>query len=499
MINPILLVAAREFRQIAATRSFWITLLIIPFALAIGPIASHFMRQSQTETVMIIDPSGRAAPAIAKRIDLDEQRRVLIELSRYSYSHDLDKADPGALWARHDRYYTDAEVETFVRAGGVERAKHLMQRVAAPDTPPFEEPDPAYRIVPTPPPIARANPADLARILPALINPPKSQRDTEPLDYAIYVPADFAGGHAAVQIWSDGAPPGALMGALQDTLTSVMRARFLEAHGLAPAAAETASRLAPFIAVNRPPPGKGQEQVAVRSILPLLVSYLLLMSLMLSGSWMLQGTVEERSNKLIETVLACVSPDQLMFGKLVGTVAVGLTMIAFWVACAIGAAFASQGAIADILRPALAPLSQPSVALAMIYYFLAGYLMISMIFLTIGAMSDSFRDAQSYLSPVMLVVAMPFAIIAQAVLRDPSSLAVRIMSWIPIYTPFTMLARLGAGVPLWEVIGCGVTLAAFIAIEVVLLARVFRATLLSAGSKPNLARIARLMRGRETE
>jgi len=62
-----------------------------------------------------------------------------------------------------------------------------------------------------------------------------------------------------------------------------------------------------------------------------------------------------------------------------------------------------------------------------------------------------------------------------------------------------MLARLGAGVPLWEVIGCGVTLAAFIAIEVVLLARVFRATLLSAGSKPNLARIARLMRGRETE
>jgi len=125
--------------------------------------------------------------------------------------------------------------------------------------------------------------------------------------------------------------------------------------------------------------------------------------------------------------------------------------------------------------------------------------MISMIFLTIGAMSDSFRDAQSYLSPVMLVIAMPFAIIAQAVLRDPSSLGVRIMSWIPIYTPFTMLARLGAGVPLWEVVGCGLTLAAFIAIEVVLLGRVFRASLLGAGSKPNLARIGRLMRGRDSE
>jgi len=95
--------------------------------------------------------------------------------------------------------------------------------------------------------------------------------------------------------------------------------------------------------------------------------------------------------------------------------------------------------------------------------------------------------------------AMPFAIIAQAVLRDPSSIGVRIMSWIPIYTPFTMLARMGAGVPLWEVVGCGVTLAAFIAIEVVLLGRVFRASLLSAGSKPNLVRLARLMAGWDAE
>jgi ABC-type Na+ efflux pump permease subunit len=94
----------------------------------------------------------------------------------------------------------------------------------------------------------------------------------------------------------------------------------------------------------------------------------------------------------------------------------------------------------------------------------------------------------------MLLIAMPFAIIAQAVIRDPMSLGVRIMSWIPIYTPFTMLSRMGAGVPLWEVIGCGVTLAAFIALEVIFLGRVFRASLLGGGSRPTLAQIGRLMR-----
>ena len=499
MNNPILLVAAREFRQIAATRGFWVTLLIIPIALAVAPISAHFMQKDHTENVMLIDPSGQAAPAIAARIELDHQRQVLQSLSRYSESHDLDRADPRAVWAHHEHYYSDAEVQAFVAGGGVKQADAAMQRVAAPDTKPFEAPESDYKIVPTPARLATSDPAALGRVLPAMVSPATKDPTAQPIDYAIYIPADFVSGRAPVQIWSDGPVPGDLMGMLQETLTRAMRLHFLEDKGVRPEVAAAVQRIAPIIAVNRPSPGKGHEQVMIRSILPLLVSYLLFMSLMLSGSWMLQGTVEERSNKLIEAVLACVSPAQFMYGKLIGTIAVGLTMVAVWVTAAIVAAFATQGMIADFLRPALEPLSHPSVALAMIYYFLAGYLMISMIFLTIGAMSDSFRDAQSYLSPVMLVIVMPYAIVAQAVLRDPNSLGVRIMSWIPIYTPFTMLARLGAGVPMWEVVGCGAALAAFVAVEVVLLGRVFRASLLGADSKPSLARIGQLMRGRGAE
>src|SRR4051812_27566833 len=137
MSNRILIVAAREFRQIAAARSFWITLLIIPFALAIGPIASHFMEKSQTETVMLIDPAGKAAPAVRQRIELDEQRRVLDALSRYAAHNDLGRAAPGAIWAQHDRYFTDGEVLAFIHAGGAAPAETLMRRAAKPDTPAF--------------------------------------------------------------------------------------------------------------------------------------------------------------------------------------------------------------------------------------------------------------------------------------------------------------------------------------------------------------------------
>ncbi len=119
----------------------------------------------------------------------------------------------------------------------------------------------------------------------------------------------------------------------------------------------------------------GRERVLVRSVLPLAMTYILLMSLIMSGQWMLQSTIEERSSKLIEAVLACVSPHDFMHGKLIGTIAVGLVMVATWVACGLFEAFATQGAIADFIRPALEPLSSPAPSPRSSISSLAGYVM----------------------------------------------------------------------------------------------------------------------------
>jgi ABC-type Na+ efflux pump permease subunit len=233
----------------------------------------------------------------------------------------------------------------------------------------------------------------------------------------------------------------------------------------------------------------------VRSILPLAASYLLMISLMLSGSWMLQGTVEERSNKLLETVLACVSPQELMYGKLLGTAGVGLFMIAVWIGCGVFAAYATQGAISDMIRPALDPLTSPGTILALIYFFVVGYVAIAVLFLAIGAMSDSMRDAQGYLMPVLLVILLPITILMQAVVAgNNGGLLLEVLTWVPIWTPFAVLARLGLGIPAWEVIGTAVTLGIFTAAEMVLLGRLFRASLLAQGQRPNLKEVISRMR-----
>ena len=493
-MKNILLIAAREFRQIAGMRSFWLTLVILPLSIVISGFAPTLFHKDDARRVMVIDRTGGAeAAAIGQRLKLDQDREALTELSRYVQRHHLEKADPSALWSQHDRWYSDADVATFNAAGGVDAANARIAKVQPKNASPFEAPKPDYEMVPVPASLANVPDSGLDEALKPLLKP--DDKAQKAVDYVILVPESF-GQSPLVRLWTNRQPGQQFVAAVQDVLTRDLRTRYLAAQGVTPAAAANASTIAPALAISSPPPGgDAREAMLVRSILPLIAAYLLMISLMLSGSWMLQGTVEERSNKLLETVLACVGPEELMYGKLLGTAGVGLFMIAVWIGCGVFAAYATQGVIADFIRPALDPLTSPGTIAALIYFFVVGYITIAILFLAIGAMSDSMRDAQGYLGPVLLLILLPISILMQAVVGGHGSgVLVEVLTWIPIWTPFAVLARLGIGIPTWEVIGAGALLLVFACAEIVLLGRLFRASLLAQGQRPNLREVVSRMR-----
>jgi len=493
-MKNILLIAAREFRQIAGMRSFWLTLVILPLSIVISGFAPTLFHKDDARRVMVIDRTGGAeAAAIGQRLKLDQDREALTELSRYVQRHHLEKADPSALWSQHDRWYSDADVATFNAAGGVDAANARIAKVQPKNASPFEAPKPDYEMVPVPASLANVPDSGLDEALKPLLKP--DDKAQKAVDYVILVPESF-GQSPLVRLWTNRQPGQQFVAAVQDVLTRDLRTRYLAAQGVTPAAAANASTIAPALAISSPPPGgDAREAMLVRSILPLIAAYLLMISLMLSGSWMLQGTVEERSNKLLETVLACVGPEELMYGKLLGTAGVGLFMIAVWIGCGVFAAYATQGVIADFIRPALDPLTSPGTIAALIYFFVVGYITIAILFLAIGAMSDSMRDAQGYLGPVLLLILLPISILMQAVVGGHGSgVLVEVLTWIPIWTPFAVLARLGIGIPTWEVIGAGALLLVFTGAEIVLLGRLFRASLLAQGQRPNLREVVSRMR-----
>jgi polyvinyl alcohol dehydrogenase (cytochrome) len=482
-VRRILLVTAREYRRITRLPAFWVVSLLIPAIVAALPRVQNLFGKSQTVGYVLVDKSGRFAAQINRRVELDYQQQVLISLSAYAREwHRGKAASPRERDVQTAAPLSDTAVENFVAAGGAPAVLRALQPTLLPSAPPFRAPPRAFVELPLPDGVATDNADLFAASLGAHFQKGSQTRSGQaPLGVAIYLPENVQSGGQA-RVWMSSQAGSALVQGLKLELTRALADRALARTGIDPlAAAQIETISAPLSIALLQEPGAGHE-AAVHSALPLVLADMLLVSMVITGSMMLQGLVEERANKLLEAVLACVSARELLLGKLLGISAIGLSILGIWAGATLGIVHAEPTSPLRFLIPALASLAQtPWIAAAMIFYFLAGYLTIGMIFLAVGAVSDSMQEAQSYLVPLGLLIAAPSIGTANLIYHDPNGLVPQVFSWIPIYTPTTMLARLQGGVSTFDVLATVVELVAFGALELWLLGRLFQNRLIQTG------------------
>jgi polyvinyl alcohol dehydrogenase (cytochrome) len=481
-MRRVLLVTAREYRRMIALPAFWVISLLIPLIVAVAPLAQSLFSRSQTVGYVLVDRSGRYTAQINQRVDLDYQRLVLIDLLGYAQQWRASTAPAGEGAVPAESLLSDAAVRNFVAAGGAPTVLRLFRPALLPTAPVFRPPPRTFLELPLPDSVATDS-ADrfAASIGPHFQESSRTAAGEAVLQVAIYIPEDVdSGGRAPV--WTNGQAGAPLIQDLRLELTQGLRRERLRAVGIDQLSAAQIESLSAPVSIAPPQTPAGGSHAVVHSALPLVLAELLLVSMVITGSMMLQGLVEERSNKLLEAVLACVSSGELLLGKLLGISATGLSILGIWIGAAIGILYAEPSSPLGFLVPAFASISQtPGIAAAMIFYFLAGYLTVGMIFLAVGAVSDSMPDAQGYLMPLVLLIAAPAAGLASLINRDPNGLVPQIFSWIPLYTPVTMLARLQNGVSLFEIFGTAIVLLAFGAVELFLLGHLFKNKLLQTG------------------
>ena len=118
----------------------------------------------------------------------------------------------------------------------------------------------------------------------------------------------------------------------------------------------------------------------------------------------------------------------------------------------------------------------------LIFYFVAymvgGYLMYAVLFAAIGAFCETPRDAQTLMGPIMMILVVPI-LVMQMALRTPDATVVKVLSWIPFFTPFLMSARAPSDPPLIEVVLTLIGMFATAAFMVWIAGRAFRAGALS--------------------
>ena len=226
-------------------------------------------------------------------------------------------------------------------------------------------------------------------------------------------------------------------------------------------------------------------------LLPFALGFLLAMSIVIGGQYLLQGVSEEKESRILESLLCSVSPDELLAGKLLGLGSAGLTLVAAWLA---GGAFSSAGALA------LANVTIPTGLLVIgLLYFVFGYLFYGAIMLSIGSMTSNLREATQISGYLTLLNVCPFWVMV-SFLNSPNSPLATSMSMFPPTAATSMMLRMsvgavsGAVIPPWQ-IAASLGLLGLSAITMLLIgSRLFRLGMLLYGKTPNLPEILRIIR-----
>ncbi len=267
---------------------------------------------------------------------------------------------------------------------------------------------------------------------------------------------------------------------LRRTVSAAVQERRCRQRGLSAGEVRELMRPVPVLAkelsVCDPRTGAIRDGAAANRVVSILAPAGLVMLMFLlifvGATPLMQGVVEEKSQRIAEVLLGSVRPFPLMLGKLLGTVGVATTLALVYLTGAYAAA--RHYGLMEHLPPAL-------IAWFLVYQTL-GVLMYGSLFIAVGSACTSAQETQTLLLPVMLVAMIPLFVMTNVITEPDSPLAVG-ASLFPTATPMLMVARLSVspGLPLWQpLLGVALVLLAT-ALCVWAAGRIFRVGLLTQG------------------
>lgn len=230
---------------------------------------------------------------------------------------------------------------------------------------------------------------------------------------------------------------------------------------------------------------RGQDDEVARVITPFAFMFLLYMGTFGISMGLLTSVIEEKSSRVVEVLLAAISPMQLMAGKILGMAAVGVVVLGIWVAVGY------SGARAQHMEHMVSGLRLTYVGL----YFVPAFLLMSALLAGIGAACNTLKEAQSMISPLSILNILPMVLWFQ-LSQFPNSALSLVLSFIPPITPFVMILRICADpdIPIWQIVVTLVLMWAAVFIAIWAAAKVFRIGVLMYGKPPSIRELIHWVR-----
>jgi len=450
-MKKIPLVAQREFLATVSTKGFIVGLLIVPaiigIAALVGPRIINAQSPQVRGDVAVIDGTGLVAPELRQTLAYEEIVARRTETTRRA----IGQAAPGLSGTASD-----------------EAVRQIANRV------------PRLSLV------ERAGDADVQREKNWLLQGTPDERHLALIVvHPNAVARDAQGSFGSYDLYVSRGMDDATESTVYEGLRQALVGARLKAGNLDQQLVEQTMQVARPSSVIVSPDGEQTAQRGFTRSLPLILGVLMFISVMIGGQALMTSTIEEKSSRVVEVLLAAVSPFELMAGKLLGQLAVGLLSLAVYLALGMLAlwSFAMLGLI-DLM-----------LVVYLLVFFLITYLIFGALMMAIGAAVNQMAEAQSLMGPVMMLLLLPY-MLSPMIGRAPNSTFSIAVSFIPPLNTFAMMSRLASDAPppAWQVwltvlVGIGGAAAA-----VWFAAKIFRIGLLMHGKPPNFATLIKWAR-----
>lgn len=239
---------------------------------------------------------------------------------------------------------------------------------------------------------------------------------------------------------------------------------------------------------------------ASRRIVGIVFVVLSFLTLVFYGLWVASGVVAEKSSRVMELLISAATAQQLVVGKILGIGLAGLTQISLVLLPAVVALFASGGIGDALLGPdsgtgaSLSSLS-PGLLAGFLVYFVLGFGLYAALYAGAGSLLSREEDLQTVALPLSIPAVAGYfpAVLA---LSGSSGPIVRLASYVPLWSPFAMMARLAVGrVAPWEIALSVGLLLVTVPLVTLLAIRVYRAGVVMYGQPPSPRTFWRALRG----
>jgi len=445
------LVAARDYKATITSRGFLVGLLIMPalavILLVLIPRILNSRSPDIAGQVMVIDPTGKVAPQLTQT------------------------ATPTAILQRRS-----------MEAGQNPAAPAAPAQPGRPATAAAGPPVPNFSLVPLP------GDTDVSDHKSWLIQP----RDAIPQHLAIVVVRPDAlvrransGAFGTFDLYTSTRIDDNTETTLRDSVRAALISARLRDAGVDPAAVASAQQVMQPESTVVTAAGAHSGSRGLARFLPFACGILIFMGVMTAGMGLMTSTVEEKSNRVIEVLLAAVSPLELMYGKLLGQLGLGLTLTAVYLLVSVYTL--GQFSLAGMLDPML--------IVYVIVFFVATYLVFGSLMLTIGSAVNQMAEAQSFQGPLIILLVAGYSLTPVIGAAPNSSFSVA-MSFIPPVNTFAMIARIASSAPppAWQIWTTLLVSCVAAGLVVWFAAKVFKVALLMHGKPPNIATLIKWAR-----